>query len=123
MIVEEIKTRYVTIEGFRFEVQDGFRIDDISIIERIVCQEFNIDKGLYRSHYKEEPYPDARKVSWWIMHFIYGQNKVGIARYFDRNHTSIITGLRTMQSLIDTRDEKIMPHFINVLHALKDQYK
>lgn len=123
MLVEEVKTRFVTLEGIRFEIQKGLTIDDISIIERIVCDEYNINKGLYRSHYKEEPYPDARKISWFIMHHIFGQNKAGIARYFERNHTSIITGLRTMKSLIDTRDEKIMPHFINVLHALKNEYK
>jgi len=123
MIVEEVKTKFITIEGVRFEVKETLTLDDLTKVERIVCNEYNISIELLRSHFKEYPYNDARHITWFILHHIFGQSKTGIARYYDRIHTSVMSSLRTMKGYIEEHDEKIMPHFRNIIHAIKQQYK
>jgi chromosomal replication initiation ATPase DnaA len=122
MIVEEMKIRFITIEDVRFEIREKLTLDDLIKIERIICEEYNISVGLLRSHFKEYPYNDARHITWFVLHHLFGQSKAGIARYYERNHTSILSSLRTMKGYIEKQDEKIMPHFRNVIHKLKEAY-
>lgn len=120
MIIEEIKTKFVTVEGIRFEVQQSLNLSDIAAIEKVVCAEYGISIEVFRSHYKVAPYSDARFIVWWLLHYLYSQNKKGIGRYFDRHHSAIIIGIRKVNDYIGNNDPVIMPHFRNIVHKLKD---
>lgn len=122
MIVEQVQKTFVTIEGVRFEKKQSMIPADLYKVERIVCDEYSISERLLRTHLRQYPYNDARHITWFILHHLYNGSKSSIARYYERNHTSVLDSLRTMEAYIEKQDGKIMPHFRNIIQKLKEVY-
>lgn len=84
----EINSKYVSL-GTPVRIQ---------LVEEAIGRAANVTLEQMRSHQRDKEYAEARMAVWYICHDHLGFSFVELARVYQRDHTTIISGVRKMRS-------------------------
>lgn len=72
-------------------------------IEAAVCSRFKIFPGLIHSRVKRRAIVRPRQIAMYLARDLAGLSYPKIGQYFERDHTTVIVGVRRIASLIETK--------------------
>lgn len=105
--VRGLSGRYeMIIDSNRIKFENKMRnIDYILSLDEITnyaCNLFMIDKSLLMSKSKEGKLPDLRNFIYKLANAEFKHSKIGIGRFFSRDHSTVIHGIKKITDIIDT---------------------
>lgn len=106
--------------GYSFPVPADIDVDHEDKLVKIICSLLNISPALLYSTFREKPYPDARKILWWIKLNIYGKTPEQVATEFDVEHSSVTRGAQKIIDLYMVNDKAVVTNFRIILKLLSD---
>lgn len=114
---QELKKRYSPFITISITGENGLTID---FITRLVEQESGIPitelRNIRRGNQKT---CDARQVAMYCS-FKYAQKTYAqIGRFFYKDHSTVIHGVRTIKNRINTSDQAVMPLLSAIIHHIK----
>ena len=68
-----------------------------------VCDYFNLSEAEIKTKSRKTIYAKPRHICYWYLRELYGLRLVDIGDMFDRNYTSVISGIQVVQDCIDTQ--------------------
>lgn len=90
-------------------------------IEKSICEFFKIDRTELMSKSRKEPFPIARFICmdlFWENKLFFRKTKM--AKYFNKDHTSVVYGLRKM-SWLKENDKTIKSYYDNILNLINEK--
>lgn len=73
-------------------------IDSVSTITRVPKHEI-------KSHHRSRDYVYARQMVWWIGYTLLGETTAGMARRWNKDHSTVLYGINAMHDLIKSSAE------------------
>jgi chromosomal replication initiation ATPase DnaA len=96
LIVESNKIK------FDYKMKNRDYILPLDEITTYACNLFGIDKNVLMSRDKSDKLPDMRAFIYKLANSEFRHSKIGIGRFFDRDHSSVIHGIKRITDIIDT---------------------
>ncbi len=99
---------YVPVVKVGFRV--GFNVSDapltkVSKIKRMVVKHFGLRVGELESQRRQRRLVTPRHIAFWLAHLTTNYSYPRIAREFDRDHTTIILGVRNVEAKREANPE------------------
>jgi len=83
------------------KAMDDIATGDIAVVQKIVCEEFEIQRALLLSHRRHKRLTEARQIAFWLCKQCSPRSLGEIARQFgNRDHTTILHGVRKMENAL-----------------------
>lgn len=105
-VVSDCEERLSLMVGSRVKLEMAHVSNDINEfkIQTLVCNEFNVSWPELIAHSRVSHLVDARHAYWWLSYVWLKSNYSQIGRDFDKDHTSVMHGVRRIKNLIETKD-------------------
>jgi hypothetical protein len=92
------------------------------VIETIVCDHMNLNKDYMKSKTRETMAKIARFICWRLEIDFTKMSTIYIGKRFNRDHASVLHGIKVLNDLIDTNDP-LMVYYFEVKNEIMKQFK
>lgn len=102
-------------------VQERLPLVNVSLIQDLVCEAFNVKKEDLISSSRKKEIMTARKVAFYICREYTKETLQSIARAFNRTHSTVLHALKEIQKNVNSQNDPIKKYIDYVTGKLKAQ--